>query len=227
MMYEVENIAQLYIPDNTVEYNQCILTISPRNDLSTLSLSLSCCYSCCQNQAGTEKVRHSEQLFQRVAQCLAERLSHRSPSSSLSSDSPRYSPRALSLHWVTRHRKQIFQPAETLPTTLQELSSWAARHTLPANTYRRSNSTSRYPLSSDFPRALSLGGRYREQLFKRVLAERLSHRPNYLPSKSPSSHSPRDSPRALSRHWPAYHREQLYQRTPDNLLASISLRSRE
>jgi hypothetical protein len=28
------------IPDNTVEYNQCILTISLRNDLSTLSLAV-------------------------------------------------------------------------------------------------------------------------------------------------------------------------------------------
>jgi hypothetical protein len=51
--------------------------------------------------------------------------------------------------------------------------------------------------SQQLSKALSLGSSTQGVSFQRLLAERLSHRTNYLASNSPSSHSPGDSPRAL------------------------------
>jgi hypothetical protein len=124
----------------------------------------------------------------------------------------------LSLHWAVRHREHIFQrllaqrfsrstlPVETLPTTLQELWSWADRHReqlfqrlLLAERLSHKETRPADTLSAvTFPVLYPWAVRYREQLFERLLAERHSHRANSLPINSPSSHFPRDSPKALS-----------------------------
>jgi hypothetical protein len=86
-------------------------------------------------------------------------------------------------YWGVRHREQIFQQlSERLSYPATYLTSNSPAVTLPAT-----------------PRELCHWAvRQREQLLQQLPAERLSYRENKLPSNSPRSHSPSDSPRALS-----------------------------
>jgi hypothetical protein len=165
---------------STRSFYLCILTISPRNNLSTLSLAV-----------GTRLGRRRSDT--------ASNSSSKSPSDLLPNDS------------LIDHRINLSTlSAVALQKTRPELCRFTGRLGIKSNScsdYLPSDSlteriTCRVTLSAEtFPATpqelCHWAVRHREQLLQRLPAQRLSHRANYPPKNSLSSHSPSDSSGSL------------------------------